>query len=221
MSKKIDIATHPFFRLLKEGYFNKWEFWYKFKQFRRAVAEWGIVLTNLLVRETDSAKREVLANNLRDELGHGTPSKFHIETFEEFLARCPRFGGSTAQAKKIDKQGFPNLEKFLETLQQLSSPGSNGVSLDYVYTFLGTIEQLYVQVSQQICVCVQIESDEYIPHYTEHSVLDVEHAADLLKLVPPNGDRLLAEMAKNNATKLFYKVFDDFLPSSEVKKSGT
>jgi pyrroloquinoline-quinone synthase len=193
------IENHPLFKALQNGYIRTKGFIGKFGKFRKAILAWQVALTNLLTRENDQEKRRILSQNLLDELGNGHFKNAHLTTFHKFI----RFLDTSDEGPTFVKTNkFTNLKKFINMLMEVTMGGP----LSNAYTFMGQIEKMYVTISTLIC---QYASDNpsKVPHYYEHSLLDIQHSNDLFNLADVCKPEVISQ-----ANNLFYHLFDDFCP---------
>lgn len=217
-----DIINHPFFSHLQNGYFNSWEFYHKFINFRDVIVSWSMALSNLLIYDDDMSHRLVIGDNLQSEL-NGQYRHMHVQTFMQFMGLCRRIPipgtlpDTPIHAKYLcDSTNYPNMHKFCNDLENIATSIGDEYfeeSLDYSYTFLGTIEQLYVPICKYICHCVSEPyntPEDNVPHFSLHAKIGIQHADEMLSLVSNEYDK---QIAQKDAYDLFYKLFDDFMPT--------
>jgi hypothetical protein len=135
-----------------------------FSGFRNVIGEWNAMLIRISIAEPSTSIRRVLLQNLMDELGHGDPEKFHVNTFMKFAAEHCR-------EPCTHSHHFHTLN-FIQHLKKLHLTDA-----DYRYAYMATIESLYQKFSGTVC-----DRLGEVAHFHEHAVLDVEHASALYAL---------------------------------------
>lgn len=165
-----------------------------FADFRRVIAEWNAMLIRTAMIETQSQARDVLLKNLLDELAHGDPDGYHVNTFASFAA--------THCQQPCTHESHPGTQTFIAQLQNLHCKDTH-----YRYAYMATIELLYQKFSADVCAQLS-GSGSKLAHFQEHAVLDQEHAAELYAL--SHADTIGHAAGVQDATNHFRAMMADY-----------
>ncbi|HLX52546.1 MAG TPA: iron-containing redox enzyme family protein [Aquella sp.] len=136
-------------------------FYHAVKVFPRALAKLAYCIE-------DSTTRLPVIENLWEEHGKGDISKFHLNTFQQFLYSL-NWNGEHATC--------PGVENWVNNLLSFQ------ISASEYAAYLSGIEFAYAMISHDIAnKLVTLELNGPQVHYDLHAALDWEHGGDLLKL---------------------------------------
>lgn len=207
MSDKKRFAEHPLLLAMATDSLDLESFTDKFAEFRDIIATWNYLLVILLMKENNPINRRILGENLLDELGLGKSDNYHINTFTEFIKILRKNTIAEHISKPYRVVDSENLQEFKRIL--LAMPIHDEI---YIYTFLYIIEKKYVYISTIIRDYISKKLDiEVVPHFSQHSELDVEHSNALKKMIKIDTiSKAQKKLAKINAKLCFYNLFLDF-----------
>lgn len=164
------LDSHPYFRALADGTFERDDFVETQIQFLFAVVFFSRPMAVLAGRMPRPEQRLSLLENVGDEHGHGQLQLTHERTFLTLLARLG------VEAEAVDARAlWPEVRAFNTVLAGAST-------LDDTFTglaTLGIIEDLFSGISARIGSAIVARgwlSKGAMIHYATHEQLDVAHA---------------------------------------------
>lgn len=163
------LNNHHWFEFMNQA--NQSEFLSSQEGFYYAVKAFPRMLSRLASIIEDSEHRVMVIENLWEEHGQGNSSLFHTNTFHQYL----RSLGLQKEIKAIAHN--PWVDEWIDCVLNKNLSPANYAS------YLAGIEYIYARISKSISDHVlQFDLSCEQSHYKNHSALDFEHAAELLKV---------------------------------------
>ncbi|MCH2176864.1 MAG: iron-containing redox enzyme family protein [Lentisphaeria bacterium] len=175
--EKQQLLQASYFERLQDQSMTKEEFCISQEQFYFAVSFFSRPMSCLLARIPCPAKRLDILHNVVEEHGDFQKSKFHAETFKEFLSRL---GKNTDDINKVFL--WPSVRSFNSTLTTACTFDElpTGISC------IGVIEYAFSFISDIIAKSV-IHNNwlarENMIHYDFHKEHDIRHAMELFEVM--------------------------------------
>jgi pyrroloquinoline-quinone synthase len=152
-------------------------------QFFFAVRHFRHPMKKLADRIPENRNRDLILQNVQDELGNGNQDLSHENTFLLFLNRLSGLKANTVRTQPV----WEDIHSFNTALDEICEHE------DYrkASALMAMIEWMFSGISKQIGQASLemgwLQKDQLI-HYTTHQDLDIQHANDFLDVVRPDWD---------------------------------
>lgn len=143
--------------------------------FSKVINEWSKILAKLVSRLDDSEDRIIIMKNLIDEHGNGNIENSHVNTYKRFINNLCK---ESEMNEKDKKRNYGVNDDFISFLKIIVSKLS---TVEHACFVLGMIEYCYIDISKYFNEYLK-KRGITVEHYTEHEILDVEHANDLFEV---------------------------------------
>jgi pyrroloquinoline-quinone synthase len=204
----IRISQNPYFETLCDGQMSLEEFHRTQRQFYFAVDYFSRPMSALLMRLSCPTQRLRILANVVEEHGDFQPAAFHEATFREFLAAL----GDTRRPER-NEMGAP-VHAFNSAIMAACVSDEVEVGI----ACLGIIEYAFASISARIADAVvkrQWMSEDKLVHYSLHSEIDQQHAADFFHLIKDKwhdrAKRILIEQGLQLGGYVFDRLYRDLM----------
>jgi pyrroloquinoline quinone (PQQ) biosynthesis protein C len=177
----LEANPNPFFEALRADSMSKEDFVETQAQFFHNVKHFHRPMRALADRIPRDRNRNLILQNVADELGNGDASQSHENTFIRFLNRLDGLSEHTIRNRFI----WPEVSAFNSTVDR----ACNKEDYRYGAAFMGMVERIFAPLSGQIGSAVLRQGwldQQALVHYSTHEFLDIQHADDFFSVAAPD-----------------------------------
>ncbi|MDB5292784.1 MAG: iron-containing redox enzyme family protein [Phycisphaerales bacterium] len=200
--QRVDLLNNPYFKALGDGSMSKECFRATQEQFLFAVRYFPRPMAALISRLPEPTLRIGILHNIVEEHGDFEESRFHQNTFRQFLSSI-----GSAGPKTDGPAMWPAVHAFNSILMSACACDE----LETGVCCLGIIERAFADISTLIGRAVVgrgwVAPNDLV-HYTVHAELDVRHADDFFAMVEPEWDDPRRRCAVEQGLELGAYAFD-------------